>query len=387
MKRALTVASVLTVWVCIASAQAPQAPQAPPAPAGQPGAPAAGAPAGQGRGGRAPLTPRINLFEASRTSIKPGESFVLSWATEAGEPTIDNGVGSVYQRGSVQLTPKATTTYTLTMGTTDVKRSVTVTVAGTTAATAAAPAAASAASAPTTMARIDGKPDFSGIYGFTGMSGLGRGAGRGAAAPATPPSPYADLPTRPTLKPGVDNTAVPTPAGGTADCMPLPADTAFGVPYPFQIFQNRNYLIIINEYPGTFRIVPIGQPHRADAADDPTWMGDSVGRWEGDTLVIDTVGYNGKHSIGGIQQPSDKFKTIERLTRVNAKDFSYEIIYEDPEKATGPWRANPRIFAGDTRAGVNKVLEFVCENNRDYMPLYGPAGPPAPGAGRGGRGQ
>src|SRR6187402_168841 len=119
MKRALTVASVLTAWVCIASAQAPQAPQPPPAPAGQPGAPAAGAPAGQGRGGRAPLTPRINLFEASRTSIKPGESFVLSWATEAGEPTIDNGVGSVYQRGSVQLTPKATTTYTLTMGTTD----------------------------------------------------------------------------------------------------------------------------------------------------------------------------------------------------------------------------------------------------------------------------
>jgi hypothetical protein len=384
MNRALTVACALALWVGVAAGQAPQGtpPAAPPA--GAPPQGAGPAPGGGRGGGRAAITPRIVRFEASRTSLKPGESFDLTWSTEAGDPTIDNGVGPVYQRGSVRLTPKVTTTYTLTMGNTDVKRSVTVTVAGTK--PAAADAAAAAATAPQTIARIDGKPDFSGIYGFTGMSGFARGGGRGAAAPAPPPSPYADLPTRPTLKPGVDNTAKPQPTGGTADCMPLPADTAFGVPYPFQIFQNKNYVIMINEYPGTFRIIPLDQPHRADAADDPTWMGDSVGRWDGDTLVIDTIGYNGKHSIGGIQEPSDKFKTIERLTRINAKDIFYEIIYEDPEKATGPWRAT-RTFVGDTRAGVNKVLEFVCENNRDYVPLFGPQGPPPPGQGRGGRGQ
>jgi hypothetical protein len=266
----------------------------------------------------------------------------------------------------------------------DVTRSLTVTVAGT--AAAAAGAATTAGASATQIARIDGKPDFSGIYGFTGMASLGGGrGGRGAAAeaPPAPASPFADLPARPTLKPGVDNTAKPTPAGGTADCMPLPADTAFGVPYPFQVFQNKNYVIMINEYPGTFRIIPIDQPHRADAADDPTWMGDSVARWDGDTLVIDTVGYNGKHSIGGIQEPSERFHTIERLTRTNAKDIFYEIVYEDPEKATGQWRAS-RTFVGDTRAGVNKILEFVCENNRNYVPLFGPQGPPAPG--QGGRG-
>lgn len=382
MKRVLTVASFLTAWVCIAAAQAP-VPQQPAAAAPQqPAVPAPGAAGQGGRAGRTPITPRILRFEATPTSIKPGESVVLSWATEAGSPTIDNGVGAVPPRGTAKITPRATTTYTLTMG--EVTRALTVTVAGTTPVTPAA-ADTAAASGATPIARIDGKPDFSGIYGFTGMASFGRGGRGGAAAPPPPPSPFSDLPARPTLKPGVDNSATPNPAGGTADCMPLPADTAFGVPYPFQIFQNRNYVLMINEYPGTFRIIPIDQPHRADAADDPTWMGDSVARWDGDTLVIDTIGYNGKHSIGGIQQPSERFHTIERLTRTNAKDIFYEIIYEDPEKATGQWRAT-RTFAGDTRAGVNKILEFVCENNRNYVPLFGPQGPPPPQEGGRGRG-
>ena len=385
MKRTLSVVFVLAFLVCLAWAQAPQAP-----PAGQqPAAPAQGgnaAPAGQagqaGRGGRGAITPRILSFEASPTSIKPGESFTLSWSTEAGTPSIDNGIGSVYQRGTIRVTPKATTTYTMTMTGGAVTRSVTVTVAG----TAAVAPAADATAAPKPIPRIDGKPDFSGIYGFTGMAGLGRGRGAGDA-PAQPASPFANLPAQPTLKPGVENRATPNPAGGTADCMPLPANTAFGVPYPFQIFQNKNHMVMINEYPGNFRIIPIDQPHPVDAADDPTWMGDSVGKWDGDTFVIDTIGYNGKHAIGGIQQPSDKFHTIERLTRTSATNLFYEIIFEDPEKATGQWRATS-TFVGDARAGVNKVMEFVCENNRDYIPLFGPQGPPPPGAGgRGGRGQ
>jgi len=124
-----------------------------------------------------------------------------------------------------------------------------------------------------------------------------------------------------------------------------------------------------------------------DAADDPSWMGDSVGRWDGDTLVIDTVGYNGKHAIGGIQEPSEKFHSIERLTPIGGVNIYYEIVYEDSEKAVGQWRKNPTTYVRDSRPGVNKVMEFVCENNRDYLPLFGPAGPPPPGeGGRGGRG-
>lgn len=381
MKRAVTIVFVPMLLVCMAWAQAPQG-----APAGQQqGAPAQGAAAGQagrgGGGGRGAIAPRILGFEANPVSIKPGESFVLSWATEAGAGTIDNGIGIIPARGTIKVTPKATTTYTLTMGGGAVTRSMTVTVAGT---TPVAPTAADAGGVKP-IPRTDGKPDFSGIYGF-GAPGGGRGARGAGDAPAQPASPFANLPAQATLKPGVQNRATPNPAGGTSDCLPLPADTAFGVPYPFQIFQNKNYVIFINEYPGTFRIIPIDQPHRVDAVDDPTWMGDSVARWDGDTLVIDTIAYNGKHVIGGIQEPSESFHTIERLTRTSATGIFYEIIYEDPEKATGPWRAS-RTFNGDYRLGVNKVMEFVCENNRDYIPLFGPQGPPPPQqGGRGGRG-
>src|SRR5688572_7689189 len=296
MKRALIIATVLSLVIGIAWAQAPQT-----TPGGQPQTPAPGAAGGQagrggGGGGRGAITARILNFQAEPASIKPGESFVLTWATEAGTGTIDNGIGPIPPRGTIKVTPKATTTYTLTMGGGATTRTVTVTVAGTTPVT---PAAATASDASRPIPRVDGKPDFSGIYGFTGMYSLGRGGGGGGAgaAPAQPASPYANLPAQPTLKPGIDNRAMPNPAGGTADCLPLPAETAFGVPYPFQIFQNKKYVIFINEYPGTFRIIPIDEVHTGDA--DPTWMGDSVGRWDGDTFVIDTINYNGKHSIGG----------------------------------------------------------------------------------------
>src|SRR5688572_26205851 len=105
MKRALTLVFILTLLGCMAWAQAPQAP----AGAQQQGAPAQGAVAGQaGRGGRAPITPRIVSFDASPASIKPGESFLLSWAAEAGTPSIDNGIGPLPQRGTIKVTPKAT---------------------------------------------------------------------------------------------------------------------------------------------------------------------------------------------------------------------------------------------------------------------------------------
>jgi len=376
MKRSIGIVFVLTLMVSLISVQAAQAPQGAPA-AGAPAQPAAAGQAARG-GGRAALPPRVVTFEASPVSIKPGESFVLTWVTEAGAATIDNGIGDVYPRGTFKVTPKATSTYTISMGGGTVTKAVTVTVAGTTPVT----AAAASAIAPKPIARIDGKPDFSGIYGFTGMAGFGARGGQGTA-PAQPASPFANLPATPTLKPGVQNRAATNPAGGTADCLPLPADTAFGVPYPFQIVQNKTHVLILNEYPGTFRIIPIDAAHGIDA--DPTWMGDSVASWDGDTLVIDTIAYNGKHAIGGINEPSDRFHTIERLTRTSATGMFYEIVYEDPEKATGQWRKTA-TYNADTRAGVIKIMEFVCENNRDYVPFFGPQGPPPAGQGRGGGG-
>jgi hypothetical protein len=177
------------------------------------------------------------------------------------------------------------------------------------------------------------------------------------------------------LKPGAEKYRVnraenPLDTGRTSDCMPLIPPDAFGVPYQFQIIQNRDFLVFFHEYPGTFRIIPLdGQRQVLDP--DPAWLGDSVGRWEGDTLVIDTIGYNDKTEISGYRH-TDALHTVERLTRV-ADGFDYEITIDDPNVFAAPWKVN-RTFRFNVPA-MKRVMEFVCENNRDYRPLFG-----APGA-------
>src|SRR5215470_1113878 len=96
MKRALTSLFLLTLLSCVVWAQAPQTPAA--APTAQP----AQAGRGGGGGGRPAVTPRVVSFDASPVSIKPGESFLLSWAAEAGSPSIDNGIGPVPLRGTIK---------------------------------------------------------------------------------------------------------------------------------------------------------------------------------------------------------------------------------------------------------------------------------------------
>jgi hypothetical protein len=330
-------------------------------PQGDPAAPAAQAGRGRAGGRGAGPPPRIITFEARPSSIKPGEAVLLVWATEnPSGPAIEPGVGPVIPRGSKQLKPAATTTYTLTMrgpNDTTVTRSVTVTVAGTT----PTPPPAAPAPATRTIPRTpDGKPDFSGVYAFGGGGGRG---GRGAA-------PAADGVARtPTLKPGAEKYRVDRGAlnvGRTADCMPLSPPDAFGVPYQFQIVQNKDLLVILHEYPGTFRLIPLdGEPHQVDP--DPTWLGDSVGRWEGDTLVIDTIGYNDKTEVSGFRH-SDALHTVERLTRT-PDGFDYQVTIEDPNVFVGPWTES-RTYRLNVPP-MKKIMEFVCENNRDYRPLFG----------------
>ncbi|MGH9236520.1 MAG: hypothetical protein ACRD3G_00650 [Vicinamibacterales bacterium] len=334
-------AAVLAYWaLTAAAAQVPQGQR-----------PAA---AGRGRGAPAPVT-RIVTFEAEPATIKPGGSALLIWHIENppsptgfnGFGTIEPGVGRVAPRGSQRVAPAATTTYTLTAGT--VTKSVTVTVPGTVPVAAASSAAAGAS---TDIPRTpEGKPDFSGIFGWGNLFG-GRGGG---AAPA--------------LKPGAEKYRVTRGAldtGATSDCLPLIPPNSFGVPYEFQFVQNRNYLVILHEYPGTFRIIPLdGEPHQVDP--DPSWLGDSVGRWDGDTLVIDTIGYNDKTEISGYRH-TEALHTVERLRRVPG-GVEYELTIEDPNVFAAPWTVNRSFRFVEARQ--KRIFEFVCENNRDYRVLFG----------------
>ena len=317
-------------------------------------------------------------FAAEPVNLKPGESALLTWATENPNGVdIDQGVGRVTPRGTIKVTPAATTTYTLTIGGTNgtLTRSITVNVAGTVAVAANTPALPVKKEVPRLA---NGKPDLSGVYGSGGGGGRagaggaggrgGRGGGRGAAAPvaAAGDSPGA-LPTTPTLKAGAEKFKVvrgPEDTGPDSDCMPLIGPGAFGVPYQFQLVQSTHSLAILHEYPGVFRTVPIDGVHPKDP--DPTWMGDSVAHWEGDTLVVDTVGFNDKTEINGYKH-TEALHIVERFSRPAFESLQYQAVIEDPNVFERPFAVN-RTFG--LRPDLAKVDEFVCENNRDYTVFF-----------------
>jgi hypothetical protein len=342
--------SILTSAVAFAQAPAQPAQTAP-----SPRAPGA---VGAGFDGSAytkarDIEARIITFTAQPASIKPGQTFMLVWQTEnPSGVTIDPEPGRVTPRGSRQLKPAATTTYTLTARGPNnqvLTKAVTVTVEGTTAAARGAGAANKA-----TPRTADGKPDFSGVYG----AGGGGGGARGAGAPAGP-----------ALKAGAEKYRIvraTDDTGATSNCMPLVPPQSWGVPYQFQIIQGANYVAIFHEYPGTFRIIPTdGSPHPVDP--DPSWLGDSVGKWEGETLVVDTVGFNDKTELQGYRH-TESLHMIERFRRPDADTIQYELTIEDPNVFDKPWTMT-RTFA--LRSDLKRIDEFICENNRDYKPLFG----------------
>ena len=137
------------------------------------------------------------------------------------------------------------------------------------------------------------------------------------------------------------------------------------MPYQVQFVESAHHLAILQEYPGTFRIVPTdGGPHPADP--DPTWMGDSVGHWEGDTLVVDTIGFNDKTEISGYKH-TEALHIVERYTRSEFNTLQYEATLEDPNVFAEPWKMT-RSFA--LRPDLAKIDEFVCEHNEDYGKFF-----------------
>jgi hypothetical protein len=296
---------------------------------------------------RAAPPARITSFKAEPDSIQPGQTSTLTWAVENPQgTTINPGIGVVTPRGSRRVTPAATTTYILsTKGPNgEVTKQVTVTVAGTTPVT----TTASTELSKKELARLqNGKPDFSGVYGFAG--------GRGGP--------------QPTLKPGAEKFKVvrgPDDTGLYADCMPPGVPQSFSAPYPFQIVQNPQVVVIFYEYPNVFRIIPAdGRPHPDDP--DPTWMGNSVAHWEEDTLVIDSIGFNEKTEVNGYRH-TEKLHVVEKLRRLENGNLQYDVTVEDPNVFAAPWVMAQRTFP--LRPELEKIDEFVCENNRDYRPLF-----------------
>ena len=148
-------------------------------------------------------------------------------------------------------------------------------------------------------------------------------------------------------------------------CQPWGYTRAWQTEYPVEIMQTPQRLAILWESNNVFHIVPTdGRP--APKVEDPTWMGKSVGRYEGDTLVIDTTGFNGITWIDTAQHPSSESLQInERFRHLDANHLEYTVTWTDPVMYTKPIK-NVRTFTR-MKPG-DEIMEWWCmENNRDLL--------------------
>ena len=297
-----------------------------------------------------PIGPPANItkFSADPISVHAGEPVTLSWAAfNSDNMSIDQCVGTIPARGTRTVTPAVTTTYTLTArgrGGND-KRSVTVTVSGIN-----PPAAGTAPGCTETgekaVPHMGDHPDLSGVY-----------IGGFAIVPIDKPAP----------KPGAEHfklTAEESALGPTVVCVPpgVPESTMW--PYPLQIVQKSDTVVILYEAYPMFRVIPTdGRSHPDDL--DPTYMGNSVGHWEGDTLVVDVTGFNDKTVIADFHHTT-AFHVVERYRRTSYDTINYVATIDDPNVFAAPWR-----YGGPLKLHPEWDLqEYVCEqNNKDYKDL------------------
>jgi hypothetical protein len=120
--------------------------------------------------------------------------------------------------------------------------------------------------------------------------------------------------------------------------------------------------------PHSWRVIYMdGRPHPAGDALRPTFFGHSVGHWEGDTLVIDTVGFNEKQWISGTFPTTEKLHLTERISRPNLHTLSYEVTVDDPGAYTAPWTGRWTISQTTASRWIanGEVFEYICQDTRD----------------------
>ena len=152
---------------------------------------------------------------------------------------------------------------------------------------------------------------------------------------------YAELPFTPA---GLEDWKTYDPTNGdyTGSCLPFGMSRSMNSPDPLQIMQSDKYIGLLFEQNSWFHIVKMDREHPKNV--EPSWFGDSVGRWDGDTLVIDTVGFNGNTRLDTIGHPhSDALHMIQTLRRSDAGHIAYTVTIDDPKAYTKPWK-NERTF-------------------------------------------
>jgi hypothetical protein len=209
-------------------------------------------------------------------------------------------------------------------------------------------APAHAASVPRTA---DGKPDLSGFWKGPLLRNMDKNVPGGFAAILTPAGKAAyEYNKTKTINPE----ALCLFAG-------IPRASISGV--PFEIVQSPKRVVFLYELMNTFRSIPVdGRKHPAADDIEPAYFGNGIGRWDGDTFVIDSIGFKDKNSwLDDDAHPhSDAMHVVERWTRTDPTHLSHQVTVEDPKFYTKPFTFD-RVFT-PLPAG-QELLEFACDEN------------------------
>jgi hypothetical protein len=209
----------------------------------------------------------------------------------------------------------------------------------------------------------DGKPDFSGVWDRPRVGDVTRnstacGAGSiGCKQEGTGELPYTQWgAAKWNNGEGVD---------WTAYCLPWGYSRSWQTEYPVEIVQTPKRFAVLFESNNIFHTVNMTDPKPADI--EPSWLGKSYGRWEGDTLVIETTGFNGFTYLDTAHHPqSDQMTMIERMRFIDANHINYEVTWTDPKTYTRPLK-NTRTFVRMEK-GKDELMEYWCmENNKDLL--------------------
>lgn len=219
----------------------------------------------------------------------------------------------------------------------------------------------------------DGHPDLSGMWiEKYGALGTDPAAGKTEVRSRSGLAPYPsdELPYQPwaALKARELRDAATTDP--LLHCEPYGVPRIWGGPHPARLVQLPGELIILYERDTAFRIIPTdGRSHDPNA--DPSWMGNSVGKWDGDALVIDTTDLTDKSWLGSGKNAgegsgtfhSDALHVTERIRRPDLDHLTVEITDDDPKVFTHPW-----TYSWNMNLVPNETMyeDVTCSNEKDY---------------------
>jgi len=148
-----------------------------------------------------------------------------------------------------------------------------------------------------------------------------------------------------------------------AKCFPPGTPRIYLQPFPMQVVQTPKETFFLYEYDHTVRYVfTDGRKHPDDVT--PTYMGHSIGHWEGDIFVVDTVGFNEQTWLDRVGHPhSDQLHVIERFHRLDQNNLEIDITMEDPKALAKPWSAH---FGFSVHADWD-IMEQVCTDNGAFV--------------------